>query len=87
MGGRAAANRLLVAVVASGRLTAVPGTTVGSGHGVDLGWQPASGRLVAEVDLPHAWQIAVWYPGEARMYVAVTRAPAGSWPIAGQGPY
>ena len=85
--GRAAANRLLVAVVASGRLTAVPGTTIGSGNGVDFGWQAASGRLVAEVALQHAWQIAVWYPGDARMYVAVTRTPAGSWPIAGPGPY
>jgi hypothetical protein len=86
-GGRAAAIRLLVALVASGRLTAVPGTTIGIFNGVDFGWQAASGRLVAEVDLQDAWQVAVWRPGDARMYVAVTRAPAGSWPIVGQGPY
>ena len=86
-GGRPAANRLVVAVVATGSLTGVPGTTVGSGNGVDFGWQAGSGRLVAEVDLQHAWQIAVWRPGDARMHVAVTRAPAGSWPVVGQGPY
>jgi hypothetical protein len=36
--GHAAATRLVVAVVASGRLAAVPGTTIGSGIGVDSGW-------------------------------------------------
>ena len=37
--GRAAATRLMVATVAGGRITAVPGTTVGSGNGVAFGWQ------------------------------------------------
>jgi len=86
-GGRAATIRLLVAVIASGRLTAVPGTTIGSYHGVDFGWQAGTGRLVALVDLQDGWQVAVWRPGDARMYVAVTRAPAGSWPVVGPGPY
>jgi hypothetical protein len=85
--GRAAANRLVVAVVASGRLTAVPGTTIGSGLGVDFGWQAGTGRLVADVGLQDGWQVAVWRPGGARLYVAVTRTPAGSWPVVGTGPY
>jgi hypothetical protein len=86
-GGRAATIRLLVAAITSGRLTAVPGTTIGSYHGVDFGWQAGTGRLVALVDLQDGWQVAVWRPGDARMYVAVTRAPAGSWPVVGPGPY
>lgn len=85
--GRAAANRLAVADVASGRLTVVPGTTIGSGIGVDFGWRAASDQLVADVGLQDAWQVAVWRPGGACLYVAVTRAPAGSWPVAGPGPY
>jgi hypothetical protein len=86
-GGRAATTRLVVAVVASGRLMAVPGTTVGSGRGVDLGWQPGSDRLLADVSEPHGWQIALWRPGEARLSVALARVPEGSWPVPGDGPY
>jgi hypothetical protein len=86
-GGRAAATRLVVAVVASGRLMAVPGTTVGSGNGVSFGWPAGSGRLVADVSLQDGWQIAVWRPGEARLSVAIARAPDGSWPVVDQGPY
>lgn len=85
--GRAVANQLVVAVVASGRLIVVPGTTIGSGIGVDFGWQAASDQLVADVGLQDAWQVAVWRPGDARLYVAVTQAPAGSWPVIGPGPY
>ena len=85
--GRVEATRLVVADVAGGRLTAVPGTTIGAGIGVDFGWQPGSGRLVADVGLQDAWQVAVWRPGAARLYVAVARAPADSWPITGPGPY
>ena len=86
-GGRVVADRLVVAAVASGRLTAVPGTTIGSGIGVDFGWQAGSDRLVADVGLQDAWQVAVWHPGDAHLYVAVTRAPADSWPVVGPGPY
>src|SRR5260370_40647274 len=73
--GRGAATRLAVAAVASGRLTAVPGTTIGAGIGVDFGWQPGSRRLVADAGLQDAWQVAVWRPGGRHLYVAVTRAP------------
>jgi hypothetical protein len=86
-GGRAVANQLAVAAVASGRLTPVPGTTIGSGNGVDLGWQAGSGQLVADVGLQNSWQVAVWRPGDARLSVAVTRTPADSWPVVGPGPY
>jgi hypothetical protein len=85
--GRAAASRLAVAPLAGGRLAAVPGTTVGIGNGVDFGWQAGTGRLVADVALQDAWQIAVWRPGDARLRVAVARAPAGSWPVLDPGPY
>jgi len=84
--GQPSATRLAVAVVATGRLTAVPGTTIGSGIGVDFGWQ-GNGRLVADVALQDAWQVAVWRPGDARLYIAVARAPAGTWPVVGPGPY
>jgi hypothetical protein len=86
-GGRATATQLAVAALASGKLTAVPGTTIGAGIGVDFGWQPASGQLVAAASLQDGWQVAAWRPGDARLHVAVTRAPAGSWPVLGPGPY
>jgi hypothetical protein len=86
-GGRASATRLIMAAVGTGTLTAVPGTTIGAGIGIDFGWQPGSGQLVAVASLQDGWQVAVWHPGDARVYVAVTRAPAGSWPVVGPGPY
>ena len=86
-GGRASETRLVVAAVGSGTLTAVPGTTIGAGIGIDFGWQPGSGQLAAVASLQDGWQVAVWHPGDARVYVAVTRAPAGSWPVVGPGPY
>jgi len=86
-GGRAAATWLVVAAVGSGRLTAVPGATIGAGIGIDFGWQPAGRRLVAAAALQDGWQVAVWCPGDGRLYPAVTRAPAGSWPAVGPGPY
>ena len=92
--GRAAATRLMVATVASGRITAVPGTTVGSRNGVAFGWQAGSHRLIADVavDTPcppcrPEWQIAVWRPGDARLSTALARAPYESWPVIDQGPY
>jgi hypothetical protein len=85
--GTVMTNRLAVAAVASGRLTAIPGTTIGSGNGVDFGWQAAGGQLVADVGLDHRWQVAVWHPGDTSLYVAATQAPAGSWPVVGPGPY
>ena len=86
-GGRPVANRLAVAAVATGRLTAVPGTTIGSGIGLDFGWPTGSSQLVADVGLQQAWQVAVWRLGDARLYAAITRAPANCWPVVGAGPY
>lgn len=93
--GRAATIRLMVATVAIGRISAVPGTTVGSGNGVDFGWQPGSHRLIADVGVgateqPEGqpeWQIGVWQPGDARLSTALARAPDGSWPVIDEGPY
>jgi hypothetical protein len=89
--GQAPAIRLTVATVASGRLTAVPGTTVGSGNGVSFGWQAGSHRLIA--DLPTGtpaqpeWQITTWRPGDARLSTALVRIPENSWPVIDEGPY
>jgi hypothetical protein len=89
--GQAAATRLVVATVANGRITAVPGSTVGSGIGVDFGWQPGSQRLIADVpagtpEQPE-WQIAVWQPGDTRISTALARVAENSWPVIDQGPY
>jgi hypothetical protein len=85
--GRATASRLVVADVASGRLTEVPGTTIGSGIAVAFDWQGGGDQLVADVGLQGGWQVAVWRPGGAHLYVAAPQAPAGSWPVIGPGPY
>lgn len=89
--GQAATIRLMVATVASGRITAVPGTTVGSGNGVDFGWQAGSHRLIADVGVGSTeqaeWQVAVWQPGDARLSTALGRASNESWPVIDEGPY
>ena len=89
--GRAAATRLMVATVTGGRITAVPGTTVGSGNGVAFGWQAGSHRLIADVAVSTPgrpeWQIAVWQPGDAWLSTALARTPYESWPVIDQGPY
>jgi hypothetical protein len=89
--GHAAATRLMVATLASGRLAEVPGTMVGSANGVSFGWQAGSDRLIADVavdtrGLPE-WQIAVWQPGAARLSTVVARSPYDTWPVINQGPY
>jgi hypothetical protein len=89
--GPPAANQLMVATVAGGRLAAVPGTTIGSGIGVDFGWQPGSHRLIADVTTgtqsQPEWQIAVWQPADARLSIALTQVPYQSWPVIDKGPY
>lgn len=93
--GQATTIRLMVATVATGRISAVPGTTVGSGNGVDFGWQAGSDRLIADVGVGTTeqpeqqpeWQIAVWRPGDARLSTTLARAPNGSWPVIDEGPY
>lgn len=85
--GRAAATQLAVAAVTTGRLTVIPGSTVGIGNGVDFGWQTGTGELTAVVFVRNEWQIAVWRPGGTRLFVARARVPESSWPVVGQGPY
>jgi hypothetical protein len=89
--GQAATTRLVVAIVASGRITTVPGSTVGSGIGVDFGWQAGSHRLIADVPAgtpgQPEWQIAVWQPGDTRLSTTLVRVPENSWPVIDQGPY
>lgn len=89
--GHPATNQLVVATLGSGRIAAVPGTTVGAGIAVNFGWQPGSRRLIAEVSADPTgqpkWQIAVWQPGDARLSTALTWTPYQSWPLIDQGPY
>ncbi|HUN37163.1 MAG TPA: hypothetical protein VMU95_34625 [Trebonia sp.] len=86
-----ATNQLIVARLATGQLTAVPGTTVGSGIGLAFGWQPASRQLIAAVTVTTQgqpeWQIGKWQPGDARLSSALVRTPDQSWPVIDQGPY
>lgn len=67
------ATRLEVASVASGRLTAVPGTSVGSDALVDFGWPTSGDSLVAEFIFATKVQLAAWHPGATRLAVAVIR--------------
>ena len=70
-GGGGPSTRLEVASVASGRLTALPGTSVGSDTVVDFGWPTGGDSLVAEFVFPAKVQLASWHPGATRLAVAV----------------
>src|SRR3984957_12700186 len=70
-GGGGPSTRLEVASVASGRLTALPGTSVGSDTVVDFGLPPGGDSLVAEFVFPAKVQLASWHPGATRLAVAV----------------
>jgi hypothetical protein len=69
--GGVLATRLEVASSASGRLTAVPGTSVGGDALVDFGWPTSGDSLVAEFIFPAKVQLASWHPGATRLAVAV----------------
>ena len=69
--GDGPSTRLEVASVASGRLTALPGTSVGSDTVVDFGWPTSGDSLVAEFVFPAKVQLASWHPGATRLAVAV----------------
>ena len=88
--GRIAANQLMVAAIASGRATAVPGTTVGGAIALNFGWQPGTRQLIAGVTAgtqpQPQWQIGAWQPGAARLATALARVPDESWPVIDQGP-
>jgi len=85
--GRGRAFRLVVATLASGQISPVPGTTIAGQVGIAFGWQPRSHRLIADVSVGNQWQIAVWQPGQARLSTALARVPYDSWPVIDQGPY
>jgi len=71
--GGGPSTRLEVASVASGRLTALPGTSVGSDTVVDFGWPTGGDSLVAEFIFPDRVQVASWHPGATGLAVAVVR--------------
>ena len=67
----ALAMQLEVASVASGRLTAVPGTFVSSDALVGFGWPASGDSLVAKFIFTTKVQLASWHPGAARPAVTV----------------
>jgi hypothetical protein len=69
----ALALRLEVASVASGRLTAVPGTFVSSDALVGFGWPTRGDSLVSEFIFTTKTQLASWYPGATRPTVTAIR--------------
>jgi hypothetical protein len=60
-----------VASTASGRVTAVPGTSVSSDALVSFGWPASRDDLVAELSFMTKTQVASWHPGARELTVAV----------------
>jgi len=89
--GFPATSQLMVATLATGQLTALPGTTVGSGIGLAFGWQPGTRQLICDLTVSGPaqpqWQVGVWQPGDARLSTALARTAYQSWPVIDQGPY
>jgi hypothetical protein len=71
--GGGPSTRLEVASTTSGRLTALPGTSVGSDTVVDFGWPTVGDSMVAEFIFPGTVQLASWHPGASVLAVAVVR--------------
>jgi hypothetical protein len=65
------ATRLEVEPMASGRLTAVPGTWVSSDALIGFGWPTGGDSLVAEFSFTTKMQLASWHPGASRPAVTV----------------
>jgi hypothetical protein len=59
--------------MASGRLTAVPGTWLSSDALVSFGWPASSDNLVAELSFTTKVQITSWRPGAGRLAIALLR--------------
>ena len=70
------AMQLEVAPLATGRLSAVPGTWVSSDALVGYGW-PGGDNLVAEFSFTTKMQLASWHPGATRPAVALLRPGPG----------
>ena len=82
--GSAAATRLEVIDIATGRATVLPGTTVNSLIGISFGWQPDSDRLLAALALPSGFaELASWQPGDTHLSIQTLRLPAGTAPVLG----
>jgi hypothetical protein len=75
-GGGDLGMQLQVALVASGRLTPVPGTWVSSDAITGFGWPAADDALVARFSFTTKTQLASWRPGASRS--AVSTIPPGS---------
>ena len=59
--------------IASGRLTAVPGTWLSSDALVSFGWPASSDSLVAELSFTTKVQLTSWRPGAGRLAIALLR--------------
>jgi hypothetical protein len=68
-GGQAV--QLEIVSTVSGRLTAVPGTSLSSDALISFGWPASSDSLVAELSFTTKVQLTSWQPGAARLAVAV----------------
>jgi hypothetical protein len=68
-GGQAV--QLELVSMASGRLTAVPGTALSSDALISFGWPTSSDTLVAELSFTTKVQLMSWRPGAARLAIAV----------------
>ena len=70
-GGQAV--QLELVSMASGRLTAVPGTWLSSDALISFGWPASSDTLVAELSFTTKVQLTSWRPGASRLAIAVLR--------------
>jgi hypothetical protein len=70
-GGQAV--QLELVSTASGRLTAVPGTSLSSDALISFGWPASSDILVAELSFITKVQLTSWRPGADRLAVAVLK--------------
>ena len=70
-GGQAV--QLELVSMASGRLTAVPGTWLSSDALISFGRPASSDTLVAELSFTTKVQLTSWRPGASRLAIAVLR--------------
>jgi hypothetical protein len=83
-GGQAV--QLELVSMASGGLTAVPGTWLSSDALISFGWPASSDSLVAELSFTTKVQLMSWRPGAARLAIALLR-PQQSPASLAIGPY
>jgi hypothetical protein len=77
-GDGGSATQLKVVAGATGRLTAVPDTSLSSDALIGFGWPPGGDRLVAELSFTTKVQLASWQPGAAQLAVTVVRPGTGA---------